>query len=108
MQVPQSKTKKSPAPTKKKASPRKPKRPKPPKGMTLLQQSSDHLRRNFYRYIKRFPGEYVIVLGYRLIAHGYDLEEVSREADRKAGEDLTSALQDWIPESNEDYIWYRY
>ena len=70
--------------------------------MSLLEQSVDYINRNGMRLIKKYPGECVIALGNRIIAHGYDLEEVSACAERKAGEDIMSALLHFVPESVED------
>jgi len=70
--------------------------------MSLLEQSVDYINRNSMRLIKKYPGECVVALGNRIIAHGHDLSEVSDCAKRKAGEDIMSALLHFVPESVED------
>jgi len=68
----------------------------------LIEQSGSYLARNYMRFIKKYPGEYVIALGNRVIAHGTDIHEVRERAALKAGDENMSAILSFIPESLED------
>ena len=68
----------------------------------LIEQSDSYLARNYVRFIKKYPGEYVIALGNRVIAHGTELGEVQDCATAKAGDKAMSAILCFIPESLED------
>ena len=70
--------------------------------MSIIEQSTDYLNRNYMRLIKKYPGEYVIVQGNRIIAHGTDLDEVDDEAIRKVGHKEEPLVLEFIPESIED------
>ena len=68
----------------------------------LGELSMDYLNLNFMKLLKRYPGEYVIALGNRIIAHGTDLEEVEDRATKKAGDQTMSTVLSFIPECMED------
>ena len=68
----------------------------------LLEQSGIYVARNYMKFIKKYPGEYIVTLGNRVLAHGTDLDDVEERAIQKAGDDAMSAVLDFIPESIED------
>jgi len=72
-----------------------------PTGLALAQISSDFISRNYMRFVKKYPGEFVYALGNRVIAHGHELDEVADEARAKAGNEAILVLQ-FIPETVED------
>ena len=102
--MPQTKT-----PSKRTKSSRK-KRSKPQRTTTdgngrqpsLLEQTDSYVARNYLRFIKKYPGEYIVALGNRVIAHGTDIDDVEDRAIEKAGDKAMSAILDFIPESIED------
>lgn len=75
---------------------------KGPTGLALSQISSDFISRNYMRFVKKYPGEFVYALGNRVIAHGDDLGEVRAEALKKAGDRAGGLLLSMIPETVED------
>lgn len=68
----------------------------------LGELSMDYVNLNFMKLMKRYPGEYVIALGNRIISHGTDLHEVRLRAHEKAGDRVMSAVMSFIPETLED------
>lgn len=69
---------------------------------SLLEQSGIYVARNYMKLIKKYPGEYIVTLGNRVLAHGTDFHEVNERGVQKAGDDAMSAVIDFIPESIED------
>ena len=68
----------------------------------LGEVSMDYLNLNFMKHLKRYPGEYVIALGNRIIAHGPDIHDVRERATQKAGDKAMSTVLSFIPERLED------
>ena len=68
----------------------------------LGELSMDYLNLNFMKLLKRYPGEYVVALGNRIIAHGTDLDKVEERATEKAGDKAMSTVLSFIPEHTED------
>ena len=77
-------------------------RAKGPTGLALAQQSSDFISRNYMRFVKKYPGEYVYALGNRVIAHGDDLRAVSDEAQDRSGSRESGLVLVCVPETIED------
>ena len=70
--------------------------------MSLIEEGMEHINRSFRRWIKKYPGEYVVILGNRIIAHGNDLDEVSDRSIEKAGDKAMSTVLYFVPECIED------
>ena len=70
--------------------------------MSLVEQTMDYINRNYARFIKRYPGEYIVALGNRVLAHGPDLDEVADRSIEKAGDKAMSTVLEFIPEDIED------
>ena len=64
----------------------------------LVEVSMDYINLNFTELIKRYPGEFVVALGNRIIAHGADMDEATERASSKAGDKAMSAVISFVPE----------